>query len=207
MQCAEDADCDEGETCQEGACVTRQGWCETDDDCPGGQICRGNECVACESDRECGPASKCSEGACVSRGTCDTDADCADDEDCVDGLCQRLGRSRPPDLACEMETVYFGFDEHTVPEDSRASLDQTAECIQQADDDRAVLIEGHTDPRGTPEYNIALSEKRARAVADYLARLGIDPARFQVVPKGEAEATGTSEQDWQQDRKVEFEWK
>ena len=71
---------------------------------------------------------------------------------------------------------------------------------------RGVFLNGHTDPRGTEEYNIALSERRAQTVADYLARLGIDPARFRVVPRGETQATGTSESGWSRDRRVEIEW-
>ena len=63
---------------------------------------------------------------------------------------------------------------------------------------------GHTDPSGTDEYNIALSERRAQTVADYLARLGIDPARLQVVPKGETEPTWLGDD---KDRRVEFQWR
>ena len=210
-QCAEDAHCGEGETCEQGACVTRDGWCESDDDCPGGEICRDNQCEACQADRDCGPDGKCSQGACVSRGACQTDTDCADDEDCINGTCQRPGRGRTPDLGCELETVYFGLDRpdrlNAIDEAMPGELEATAACIRKGPEARTVLVVGHTDPRGTPEYNIALSEKRSRAVADYLARLGIDGARFRVIPKGEAEATGSSEDGWQDDRKVEFEWK
>ena len=53
-------------------------------------------------------------------------------------------------------------------------------------------------------YNIALSEKRGRSVADFLARLGMDPARLRVVPKGEAEASGTDEDSRALERRVDF---
>ncbi len=59
---------------------------------------------------------------------------------------------------------------------------------------------------GTDEYNIALSEKRGRSVADFLARLGIDPAKLRVIPKGETEATGTDEDSRSEERRVDFEW-
>ena len=84
-------------------------------------------------------------------------------------------------------------------------LNRNAECIQKAAG-RNVFIAGHTDPRGTEEYNIALSERRAQVVADYLARLGIDPARFRVIPKGETESTGVDDESSNKDRKVVFEW-
>jgi peptidoglycan-associated lipoprotein len=69
-----------------------------------------------------------------------------------------------------------------------------------------VSLISHTDPRGTDEYNIALSDQRGRAVADYLSRLGIDAGRLRVIPKGEGEAIGSNESTWAQDRKVEFQW-
>jgi outer membrane protein OmpA-like peptidoglycan-associated protein len=63
---------------------------------------------------------------------------------------------------------------------------------------------GHTDASGTDEYNIALSERRAQTVADYLARLGVDPAKLQVVPKGETDPSGQGDD---KDRRVEFQWR
>ena len=68
---------------------------------------------------------------------------------------------------------------------------------------KSVYLVGHTDTSGTEEYNIALSERRAQSVADYLSRLGTDPARMQVVPKGETEPTGLGDD---KDRRVEFQW-
>ena len=205
-QCVTDEHCSDGETCQDNTCVAKEGFCKDKSDCPAGQVCKNNQCTLCESDNECGPTARCTDdGRCLERGQCSKDEDCEDDEDCVDGKCQRLGRGTGPDVDCTMNTVYFGFDRSQIQESSKHDLNKTAECIQQVAD-RAVILEGHTDPRGTDEYNIALSEARAQAVADYLARLGIDPARFRVNPKGEAEASGTDEDSWSRDRRVEVEW-
>lgn len=205
MQCAEDTDCAEGEECIDGACIQKEGFCNTDDDCTDGKVCKDNKCVPCESDGDCGPTARCSNGRCLERGKCVEDTDCADDEDCIDGVCQKPSASSTPDTDCTLATVYFDFDSFAIADDARDKLSSTAECIQENPDEN-VRILGHTDPRGTEEYNIALSEKRAQAAADYLARLGIDPARFRVIPKGETEATGVDEGSWQQDRKAEFEW-
>jgi len=101
--------------------------------------------------------------------------------------------------------VYFAFDEYSIPDNAKENLQETSNCIQQATD-KNVIVEGHTDDRGTPEYNIALSEKRARSVADFLARLGIDPARLRIVPKGETEASGSDEASRAEERRVNFEW-
>jgi peptidoglycan-associated lipoprotein len=101
--------------------------------------------------------------------------------------------------------VFFGFDTSGLDQAAKDTLAKDGECIKSVKD-RGVLIVGHTDPRGTEEYNVALSEQRAQTVADYLARLGIDPARLNNVPKGETEAVGTDESGWSQDRRVELEW-
>ena len=107
-------------------------------------------------------------------------------------------------MTCELKTVYFDFDQAAIREDARGLLTSNAECIRQAPANRVVNVEGHTDQEGTEEYNIALSERRAQSVADYLARLGTDPAKMQVVPKGETEPSGLGDD---KDRRVEFKWK
>jgi peptidoglycan-associated lipoprotein len=204
-QCKTDEHCPRGRECKNGACVLKSGACDTSADCSDGQVCKNHVCTACQSDKECGPSARCTEdGRCVERGKCMKDEDCQDDEDCLDGQCQRPGGSgKIPD--CELKTIYFGFDRSQIEETSKDDLNSSAECIQKAEG-TGVELAGHTDPRGTDEYNIALSEARAQAVADYLARLGIDPARFHVIPKGEADATGTDEGSWGKDRRVELGW-
>ena len=105
----------------------------------------------------------------------------------------------------ELETVYFDYDTAQLKGEGRSLLEANVDCMNKTD--RTVYVIGHTDPRGTDEYNIALSDGRARAVADYMANLGIDPARFRIIPKGEADAVGTSDATYTQDRRVDFEWK
>lgn len=204
LQCGDDSHCDAWEHCEKGACVLDEGKCNTSADCANGGVCKDHTCVPCQSDGECGADKSCQDGRCIARGTCEKDEDCADDEDCVDGRCQGAGGAAG-DAACQLAPVFFEFDGVTLNDDSKLTLNKNAECVQSVDG-RGVALIGHTDPRGTEEYNIALSEKRAQAVGDYLARLGIDPARFRFVPKGETEAVGADEGGWQQDRRVEFEW-
>jgi peptidoglycan-associated lipoprotein len=205
MQCATDSHCKKGETCQNGACALAAGGCRDDSNCEPGKVCLQNRCSACKADGECGPDRRCSKGRCLARGACKRDEDCADDEDCVKGTCKRDGRARPPDVSCTLEPIYFDYDQAAVDDKSSRILNGIAECVQEAPG-RGVFLVGHTDPRGTEEYNIALSERRATVVADYLARLGIDPARLRVIPKGETEASGADEAGWSQDRRVEIEW-
>lgn len=204
VTCAEDAHCPDGQICQNGACVADPApSCTSDDECPDGQACVDGKCRACTSNDECGPGGKCNAGECERAKACAEDTDCADDEDCIDGHCQKPWENEAPELSCELDTVYFDFDQATIRDDARAVLAANAECIGQAPANRVVNVVGHTDEEGTEEYNVALSERRARTVADYLARLGIDPARFQVIAKGEGEPSGSGEA---QDRRVEFQW-
>ena len=204
-QCASDGHCGDGETCIDGRCVAPPGSCRTDSDCPGQQACVQAHCQACTEDVQCGPDRKCRSGRCLARGRCAKHTDCADDEDCVAGRCTGPGRGKPPDVNCQLRAIYFGFDQAGLSAEARNLLSGVAECVQSAPG-RGVFLNGHTDPRGTEEYNIGLSERRAQTVADYLARLGIDPARFRVVPRGETQASGTSESSWSRDRRVEIEW-
>jgi peptidoglycan-associated lipoprotein len=181
------------------------GACQSDADCPAGGVCKDGVCAPCVSDGECGDGKTCKEGKCLGPGACSSDEECADDEDCVDGVCKHAGREAPPDVGCKLEPVFFAFDGTSIDDGAKTTLNQDAECVKSVAD-RGIMVVGHTDPRGTEEYNVALSEKRAQSVGDYLARLGIDPARFHYVPKGETEAIGTDDASWSQDRRVELEW-
>ena len=70
--------------------------------------------------------------------------------------------------------------------------------------DARVVIEGHTDERGTPEYNIALGERRARSVARYMQNLGVDINQMSVVSYGEEKPVdpGHNESAWSQNRRA-----
>ena len=206
VECGKDSDCPDGETCEKGACVSSEdAECTSDDDCGEGEVCKDGECQGCESNSECGPGGKCVKGECERPKKCDVDEDCADDEDCIDGRCQQPWKGDITDDApCNLEIVYFDYDQFSIREDQRDLLSTLADCMAKAEGEPGIYIVGHADENGTEEYNIALSERRARAVADYLARLGVDPARFRIVPKGESEPSGRGEDA---DRRVEFEWR
>jgi peptidoglycan-associated lipoprotein len=80
--------------------------------------------------------------------------------------------------------IYFDFDVSNVSEQFASLLDAHATYLN-ANSDVNVLIEGHADERGTPEYNIALGERRAKAVETYLENMGVDSAQLSVVSYGE----------------------
>lgn len=81
------------------------------------------------------------------------------------------------------DRVFFGFDRFDLSPEARSTLDRQAAWLQQYAD-VAVRIEGHADERGTRAYNLALGDRRATAVRNYLVALGIDPARIATVSYG-----------------------
>lgn len=202
VQCSTSAECGEGKECKEGACVAKAE-CTKDLDCPDGQVCQAGQCRACANDGECGPGGQCLVGKCKRATACKVDEDCADDEDCIDGFCQRPWAGGGGDAGCQLATVFFALDDASIAQSERDRLDTNQQCIEK-NGAKTVMLVGHTDQSGTDEYNIALSERRAQTVADYLARLGTDPARLHVVPKGESELSGNGDD---KDRRVEFLWK
>ena len=80
--------------------------------------------------------------------------------------------------------IYFGFDVSNVSDEFASVLDAHATFLN-ANTDVKVLVEGHADERGTPEYNIALGERRAKAVATYLENMGVSSNQLSVVSYGE----------------------
>ena len=200
--CKADKDCKTGQVCAAGKCVE----CTDDAQCPAGKRCSANACIAaaeCLNDKQCPAGQVCQAGKCQPSRPCTKDDQCADDEDCVNGFCRKAGSTGAGDAGCTLATVYFSFDDASVQPSERDRLAANVACIEKTKGKNVLLI-GHTDTSGTEEYNIALSERRAQAVADYMARLGTHPARMQVVPKGETEPTGLGDD---KDRRVEFQWR
>lgn len=109
------------------------------------------------------------------------------------------------DEAVMLETVfYFDFDQSVLTSATRAALDEQAAALRGSN--AAVRLEGHADERGSREYNLALGERRAQAIADYLAIQGVSRARIEVVSYGEERPVtlGTTESDYAQNRRVEL---
>ena len=101
-------------------------------------------------------------------------------------------------------TFYFEFDSSELKPEAMRALDVHAKDLK-AQGNR-VALEGHTDERGTREYNMALGERRAAAVQRYLVLQGVSPAQLELISYGEEKAavTGSSEEAWAQNRRVEL---
>ena len=99
---------------------------------------------------------------------------------------------------------YFEFDSSTLTAEARGALDAHIALLK--GNDRTLRLEGHTDERGTREYNMALGERRANAVRDYMAGSGVANYRIETVSYGEEQPVGygSGESNWSQNRRVEL---
>jgi len=108
----------------------------------------------------------------------------------------------------EVRTFYFDFDQSSVKVEARASLAAHAEFLS-ANPATKIVLEGHCDERGTKEYNIALGEGRANAIASFLVVNGVSKAQIEVVSYGEENPADIAHTDaaWSQNRRVYIEYK
>lgn len=207
-ECRDDSQCayKPGTTCQDSICVAKP-QCQTDRDCGEGKKCSPDKkCVAECSDataaQDCGPDKVCRAGRCADQ-PCQADADCGSGKACVNNVCKTPSSQRGGG-DCDLKTIYFGFDESTLSQEARVVLDTDWQCLskQQA----RVTVSGHTDERGTTEYNLALGEKRADAVRKYLVGLGADAQKIKPVSYGKERPVdpGHDEAAWAKNRRSDM---
>lgn len=103
-------------------------------------------------------------------------------------------------------TIYFDYDRSDITDDARTKLDAKVPVLTQNTGIR-IRIAGHTDSRGSDEYNLALGQRRAAAAKRYLTDRGIDAGRIEIVSFGEERPTCTDEAEpcWGRNRRDEFE--
>lgn len=104
-----------------------------------------------------------------------------------------------------LHTVHFDYDSSTLSSDTRRQLADNANWIK-ANPKVTVQIEGHCDSRGSVEYNLALGERRAKAVKNYMVSLGLDSKRMTIISYGEEKpiATGDTEEAYAKNRRANF---
>ena len=123
--------------------------------------------------------------------------------DAVDTMTDEMSEMTMP----EFNIVYFDFDKSAIRSEFRSTLDLHAEYLS-ANESASLILEGHADERGTREYNLALGERRANAVATYLKLRGVSSTRFELVSFGEEKpaSMGTTNEDYALNRRVEFKY-
>ncbi len=202
-KCESDEHCKEkGEVCVQGQCQE----CATSDQCKTGFVCETNKCVPkpeCTGDSACGDGKKCSKGKCVvDAQSCEADDDCPSGYGCTAGRCQPV--SSQPVSCTSFEAVRFGFNDYALTSDTQSALAQYADCIKKGT--LRFTLEGHADERGTEEFNMVLSQKRAAAVRKYLVDLGVTGGAIDTIGYGENKpvVSGSNEDAWARNRRVEF---
>ncbi|MFQ5775222.1 MAG: peptidoglycan-associated lipoprotein Pal [Kiloniellaceae bacterium] len=103
------------------------------------------------------------------------------------------------------DRVFFDFDKSNLKPEARATIEAVAVWMNNYPA-TTITIEGHCDERGTREYNLALGERRANAVYDYLLALGIDANRLSTISYGKERPAvlGSNEEAWAQNRRAVF---
>ena len=101
--------------------------------------------------------------------------------------------------------VYFDFDSYVVKDEFRPTVEANAKALA-ADRKRRIAVEGHTDERGGHEYNLALGQKRAEAVAKSMTLMGANDNQIEAVSFGEERpaAQGSDEEAWAKNRRAEI---
>ncbi len=201
QECATDANCKENFSCQGNKCVPKAPECTTDAACGTGRICEAGKCAEaqCTPDKTCPGGTECQAGRCVTpKAECSGAADCGEGQECQGGKCVAATAQ------CDWTPVRFGFNEASLSSDAQGRLSSLVQCIKGGAG--AVTLEGHADERGTEEYNLQLSNRRAASVKRYLTDLGVPDNRLETVGYGETRPanTGSSEEAWGENRRVEF---
>lgn len=115
-------------------------------------------------------------------------------------IAERLNRE-----ARQARVVYFDFDDDTVKPEGRTLLEAHAKFLAK-NFNTVITIDGHCDERGTPEYNLALGERRAKAVAQVLMINGVSASQIKTVSHGEEKPAveGHDESAWSKNRRGEL---
>jgi len=118
---------------------------------------------------------------------------------------ERIGSTPHEEAGIPYPVVHFPFDSHTVYKSELTHLKEDAIWLK-IHKDVVVILAGHTDEWGSKEYNLALGDKRARSVKEYLVRNGISSERLPVISYGEERPVDPRHirEAWRKNRRVEF---
>ena len=134
--------------------------------------------------------------------SCSRDLDCKDGQLCIRNACVDI----TPGLAeCNGVRVHFAFNSSEIDETDKPGLDRAARCLK-AEQAMHVTVAGNADERGTEEYNMALGDRRAHTVADYLKALGASEAQLKTVSYGKEQplCSDHDEACWARNRRADL---
>ena len=136
-------------------------------------------------------------------GSSSSDSDVSSDGTITETVGSGIVSGSQEDLIVNVgDRVFFGYDSSDLDSDALELLQDQVAWLKQ-NSDVSVAIEGHCDERGTREYNLALGEKRAQAVKNYLIGLGINPDRVSTISYGKERpaVVGSNDGAWAQNRR------
>jgi peptidoglycan-associated lipoprotein len=109
------------------------------------------------------------------------------------------------DKASPLKDIFFDFDKSNIRDDARPNLAEDVQWLK-ANPTAKITVEGHSDERGTAEYNLGLGERRAKATVDYLVAAGIDAKRMKMISYGKERpfVLGHDESTWKWNRRAHF---
>ena len=112
-------------------------------------------------------------------------------------------RNTVPEVRCEDAVVYFEYNSDEVTDAAKQGIKEASECMSEAEGQ--IVLEGHTDERGTTRYNLALGQRRAESVKRLFVAKGLSPNRMRSVSYGEERPSesGGNESAWSKNRRVE----
>lgn len=206
-KCRDDTHCNATNKCKvcdqaTYTCEHKAGCCTSDADCPGGRCwaqagqATGTCGPICREDKDCPADQMCKNGQCVAKA-CSAANPCPPGKVCQDGICV--------EVKCELEVIYFDFNESYIRSDARTTLERNVDCLKKRTAEN-VKIDGHCDERGTIEYNLALGRRRAESAKKFLSTNGIPSSKLNAHSYGKERPTCTerNEDCWQRNRRAEF---
>jgi peptidoglycan-associated lipoprotein len=196
----------------------KNGECKSSEDCASqegyGKVCVQGRCQECGQDADCKAGFVCRDNKCAPKPQCDASTPCPAGQECVSERCVEkavtpVTPEPTPAVGPECSdpaafTIHFDFDKSVVRPDGQATLQKLADCLKGAPA-KSLTASGYADERGTEQYNIALSARRAESAKKYLGDLGVS-APVQTVGNG-VEGPVCREHNeacWSKNRRVEF---
>ncbi|MEW5851193.1 MAG: OmpA family protein [Myxococcota bacterium] len=192
-ECRTDADCPEHRACVDRRCTLKPGACDAHSDCPEGQFCHDNTC---------GPPAPGDPGY---EGLTEPSFSRTELARADAGMPSGADAMGALDLCGQSTRVYFAFNEAGLTDETRDMLNKVAACLRSKPGQK-FIIQGHADERGSTEYNLALGERRALAIKQFLVDLGVGAERMRVVSLGEERPLdeGHDEAAWAKNRRGEL---
>lgn len=126
-------------------------------------------------------------------------------DDATSNYALELNGNSDENTAGPLNTIYFDYDSSSLSSAARTTLEDAANFLKEATN-VDIQIEGHADERGGHQYNLALGERRARSVKDYLVALGVNASRVTIISYGKEKpnAFGHDEESWSKNRRASF---